>query len=401
MDFNNTALAFRSRTRADLRRSQFLFGLLQYPWLVRLGKPAVTAALALRLPIKGIVKKTVFAQFVGGETIAECGPAIQRLHEFHISSILDYSVEGKETENDFNRGTEITLQTLAAHTKFEGLSLGVFKMTGLARFALLEKISTGATLSNEEQAEWDRAFARFRRLAAYAQKEGRSIMIDAEESWIQPAIDEAAHRLMSEFNRERPVVFTTVQLYRTGRIEAIEADLKRAHEGGYTYGVKIVRGAYMEKERERAQKMGYPSPIQPDKASTDRDFDRAVALLVRSVGTPEAPTGNALVVGTHNEASTQWTADCLAENGWKPGQAPVWMAQLYGMSDHISFIAAHEGHRVAKYLPFGPVQDVLPYLFRRAEENTSVAGQTGRELHHLRTEMKRRKSESASGAAAN
>ena len=393
MDFNNTARAFHSRSNADLRRSQFLFGLLQYPWLVRLGKPAVEVALWLRLPIKGLVKKTVFAQFVGGESIADCGPAIQKLWDYRISSILDYSVEGKETEADFQRGLDITLQTLAAHTKFDGLALGVFKMTGLSRFALLEKISTDAALSAEEQAEWERTLARCRRLAPCAQKEGRSIMIDAEETWIQPAIDRTARQLMQEFNQERPVVFTTVQLYRTGRIEALEADLQAAQEGNYKYGVKIVRGAYLEKERERAAEMGYASPVQPDKAGTDRDFDSAVALLVNALGTPSAPTGHALVVGTHNESSTQWAVDCLAKNGWAPGDAPVWLAQLYGMSDHISYVAAHDGHRVAKYLPFGPVRDVLPYLFRRAEENTSVAGQTGRELSNLEAEMNRRRAE--------
>jgi proline dehydrogenase len=391
MDFNNTALAFQSMSDGDLRRSQLLFGILKYPWLVRLGKPVVEGTLWLRLPIQGLVKKTVFSQFVGGENIADCAGAIEKLWKYRIESILDYSVEGKSTEADFQRGMEITLQTMAAHTKFNGLSLGVFKMTGLSSIELLEKISAQEPLTAEEAASWDRAMARFRRLAAYAQKEGLRIMIDAEESWIQPAIDQTARTLMAEFNRERAVVFTTVQLYRTGRVEAIEEELQAANTAGYKVGIKIVRGAYMEKERERAEKQGYPSPIQPDKASTDRDFNRATALLIEAVGTPTAPTGHAVVIGTHNEDSTQLAADCLAQGGWKPGEAPIWMAQLYGMSDHISHVAAHEGHKVAKYLPFGPVREVLPYLFRRAEENTSVAGQTGRELSNLQTEIRRRR----------
>ena len=391
MDFNNTELAFRSKSAADLRRSYLLFSALNHQWLVKLGELLVRLSFFLRLPIKGIIKKTVYKQFVGGETIADCTLTVRHLLQYRIESILDYSVEGKIRETDFDRTTELTLQTMAAHSKYPHLHLAAFKCTGLARLELLEKMSRGDLLNSSESDEWDRAVARMQRLAKYAKKEGCGLMIDAEETWIQPAIDQAVNQLMREFNTESCVIFTTVQLYRTGRIEVLQKELDDAKAGGYLLGVKIVRGAYMEKERERALKEGYPSPIQPDKQATDRDFDRAIHLLTEGLGTPQTPTGNALVIGTHNELSTQAGVDALEAHGWTPGHAPVWFSQLYGMSDHISYIVASHGHRVAKYLPFGPVQEVMPYLFRRAEENTSVAGQTGRELRLIQQERQRRK----------
>jgi proline dehydrogenase len=390
LDFSDTALAFQHASPADLRRARLLFGVLASPALVAAGKSLSLWALKWRLPVKGLIRATVFRQFCGGETVAESRPAIQRLWNAKVGSILDYSVEGQTTDAAFDQTVEVALQTLALAAHEPGLSLGVFKMTGIAPHELLEKMTEGSALNAEEEAQLSRVRARIRRMAQFAAKSGRTLMIDAEETWIQGAIDQLAREAMMEFNRERLVIMTTIQCYRVGRTAQLQADLAHATDHGYYFGVKLVRGAYMEKERDRAAAMGYPSPIQPDKAGTDAEYDACLRLVIDAFGTPENPGHVGVVIGTHNEESTQLGVDLLGAQGWNPGDAPVWFAQLYGMSDFISFILGHHGFRVAKYLPFGPIVNVMPYLLRRAEENTSVAGQTGRELMMLRKEAARR-----------
>ena len=390
LDFSDTALAFQHASPADLRRARLLFGVLASPALVAAGKSLSLWALKWRLPVKGLIRATVFRQFCGGETVAESRPAIQRLWNAKVGSILDYSVEGQTTDAAFDQTVEVALQTLALAAHEPGLSLGVFKMTGIAPHELLEKMTEGSALNAEEEAQLSRVRARIRRMAQFAAKSGRTLMIDAEETWIQGAIDQLAREAMMEFNRERLVIMTTIQCYRVGRTAQLQADLAHAADHGYYFGVKLVRGAYMEKERDRAAAMGYPSPIQPDKAGTDAEYDACLRLAIDALGTPENPGHVGVVIGTHNEESTQLGVDLLGAQGWDPGDAPVWFAQLYGMSDFISFILGHHGFRVAKYLPFGPIVNVMPYLLRRAEENTSVAGQTGRELMMLRKEAARR-----------
>ncbi|MFN5087883.1 MAG: proline dehydrogenase family protein [Bacteroidota bacterium] len=390
LDFSDTALAFQHASPADLRRARLLFGVLASPALVAAGKSLSLWALKWRLPVKGLIRATVFRQFCGGETVAESRPAIQRLWNAKVGSILDYSVEGQTTDAAFDQTVEVALQTLALAAHEPGLSLGVFKMTGIAPHELLEKMTEGSALNAEEEAQLSRVRARIRRMAQFAAKSGRTLMIDAEETWIQGAIDQLAREAMMEFNRERLVIMTTIQCYRVGRTAQLQADLAHATDHGYYFGVKLVRGAYMEKERDRAAAMGYPSPIQPDKAGTDAEYDACLRLAIDALGTPENPGHVGVVIGTHNEESTQLGVDLLSAQGWNPGDAPVWFAQLYGMSDFISFILGHHGFRVAKYLPFGPIVNVMPYLLRRAEENTSVAGQTGRELMMLRKEAARR-----------
>ena len=390
LDFSDTALAFQHASPADLRRARLLFGVLASPALVAAGKSLSLWALKWRLPVKGLIRATVFRQFCGGETVAESRPAIKRLWNAKVGSILDYSVEGQTTDAAFDQTVEVALQTLALAAHEPGLSLGVFKMTGIAPHELLEKMTEGSALNAEEEAQLSRVRARIRRMAQFAAKSGRTLMIDAEETWIQGAIDQLAREAMMEFNRERLVIMTTIQCYRVGRTAQLQADLAHATDHGYYFGVKLVRGAYMEKERDRAAAMGYPSPIQPDKAGTDAEYDACLRLAIDALGTPENPGHVGVVIGTHNEESTQLGVDLLGAQGWNPGDAPVWFAQLYGMSDFISFILGHHGFRVAKYLPFGPIVNVMPYLLRRAEENTSVAGQTGRELMMLRKEAARR-----------
>lgn len=391
LDFSDTALAFQHASPADIRRARLLFGVLASPTLVSAGKALSLWALKWKLPVKGLIRATVFRQFCGGETVAESRPAIRRLWSGGVGSILDYSVEGQTTDSAFDQTVEVVLQTLALAAHEPGLSLGVFKMTGIAPHDLLERMTLGAELSAGEQQQLEKVRARIRRMAQFAAKSGRTLMIDAEETWIQGAIDELAREAMMEFNRDQLVVLTTIQCYRVGRQAQLRADLDHAAAHGYYYGVKLVRGAYMEKERERAAQMGYPSPIQPDKSGTDAEYDACVRMMLEALGRPDAPGRVGVVIGTHNEGSNRLGAELLTAQGWNPQDAPVWFAQLYGMSDFISFIMAHHGFRVAKYLPFGPIVNVMPYLLRRAEENTSVAGQTGRELLMLRKEAARRK----------
>ena len=390
LDFSDTALAFQHASPADIRRARLLFGVLASPALVSAGKALSLWALNWKLPVKGLIRATVFRQFCGGETVAESRPAIQRLWSGGVWSILDYSVEGQTTDAAFDQTVEVVLQTLALAAHEPGLSLGVFKMTGIAPHDLLERMTLGAELTAAENQQLEKVRARIRRMAQFAAKSGRALMIDAEETWIQGAIDQLAREAMQEFNRDQLVVLTTIQCYRVGRQAQLRADLDHASDHSYFYGVKLVRGAYMEKERESAATMGYASPIKPDKAGTDAEYDACVRMMLEALGRPDAPGRVGVVIGTHNEGSNRLGAELLTAQGWNPQDAPVWFAQLYGMSDFISYIMAHHGFRVAKYLPFGPIVNVMPYLLRRAEENTSVAGQTGRELMMLRKEAARR-----------
>ena len=390
LDFSDTALAFQHASPADIRRARLLFGVLASPALVSAGKALSLWALNWKLPVKGLIRATVFRQFCGGETVAESRPAIQRLWSGSVGSILDYSVEGQTTDTAFDQTVEVVLQTLALAAHEPGLSLGVFKMTGIAPHDLLERMTLGAELTAAENQQLEKVRARIRRMAQFAAKSGRALMIDAEETWIQGAIDQLAREAMQEFNRDQLVVLTTIQCYRVGRQAQLRADLDHASDHSYFYGVKLVRGAYMEKERERAATMGYASPIQPDKAGTDAEYVACVRMMLEALGRHDAQGRVGVVIGTHNEDSNRLGAELLTAQGWNPQNAPVWFAQLYGMSDFISYIMAHHGFRVAKYLPFGPIVNVMPYLLRRAEENTSVAGQTGRELMMLRNEAARR-----------
>ena len=392
LNFRDTAVAFQSHDDASLRRRYLLFKTLASPALVRIGQSITLWALSWRLPIKGIIRATVFKQFCGGETVADCKPVAQRNWTLGVGSILDYSVEGQTDQKAYDHSTDMTLQTLALAANEPGIPLGVFKVTGLADTGMLEKVSRGEVLSASENEAWERAQARVDRICHYAHQVGVPVMLDAEETWIQDAIDHLAYTAMSRYNREKVIVFNTIQCYRTGRLAALDAALENAQKEGYGLGIKFVRGAYMEKERARAQQKNLPSPIQPTKEATDAEFNACVARMISVLGRPEDGQKLACMIGSHNEDSASMAAELLTAQGWTPESAPVWFAQLYGMSDHISFVMAHHGFRVAKYLPFGPIEAVMPYLFRRAEENTSVKGQTGRELGLIQTEQARRSS---------
>lgn len=373
------------KTNMDLRQSKLLFSTLSSPSVVSALKSMTLASLRLHLPIKGLVKATVFRQFCGGESVTECTRQIARLAEGGVGAILDYSVEGKAQEEDFDRTLATTIETLEYAQNNSDVPFGVFKPTGLGSIHIYEKVSLGKPLTQEEQNSWEHILERWRKIVLKANELGVPVMVDAEESWIQPAVDDLVIQYMRTYNQGKAIVYNTAQLYRHDRLALLKDALELAKKEGFIYAVKIVRGAYMEKEQERALRIGYASPIQPDKASTDEDYNAALTLILKNLN------HMAVVIGTHNENSVALAAALLSEQGHPLDHAHVHFAQLFGMSDHISFNAAAAGLNTAKYLPFGPVRDVLPYLFRRAEENTSVEGQTGRELSLIQKELERRK----------
>jgi proline dehydrogenase len=385
IDFSNTEVAFILKSSTQLQKAKLLFDVMAHPTMVSFLKGGVKLSFALGLPIKGIIKKTVFEHFCGGEKIEECTSRIAALHTQHVSAILDYSVEGKESTEDFERTKNMTIATIQTAKSNPAIPLAVFKPSGMGSHAIYEKVSSGATLTDAEKAEWAAVRARYYEIAEAAVAADIPVMVDAEETWLQQAIDDLVEELMAKYNHNKALVFNTAQLYRWDRLDYIKKAVGRAREKGYHFGIKIVRGAYMEKERERAKEKGYRDPIQPDKASTDRDYDAAVTFLIDNIDMC------AVVVGTHNEASSQMVADSIDKKGIAKNDTRVYGSQLYGMSDNLSFNMAHAGYNVVKYLPFGPVKDVMPYLFRRAEENTSVKGQTGRELSLISKELERRK----------
>lgn len=386
LSFEDTRVAFANKSTAQVRKARLVFASFDLPWLVRAGSKLAVLLLRLKVPgIRWLVKRTVFEQFCGGVSIADCEGTVEALGRFGVDSILDYSVEGEQSERGFDETMEETLATLEWGEEHRHAAFGVFKLTGLARFALLERRSAGVRLTAEEEAEWERVRARVERICERAHALGEQLFIDAEESWLQAAIDGLAEEMMARFNRERAIVYNTYQLYRTASLGNLEAAHARAAAGGYLLGAKLVRGAYMEKERRRAREKGYPDPIQPNKAATDADYDRAVRFCLDHLDRIE------FCAGTHNEASCLALTEEIARRGLARNDSRIWFSQLYGMSDNISFNLARAGFNVAKYMPYGPVRAVMPYLIRRAEENSAIAGQGGRELRLIQRELSRRK----------
>ena len=385
ISFENTRVAFHDKSNLELKKAYWLFRMIKNPWLVKVAAGLTRFSIAAKLPVSWALKPTVFNHFCGGETIDSCDPTIDRLSKSRIKTILDYSAEGKESEDDFNYTRDQILATMEKAGNNPNIPFAVFKPTGLARFALLEKIQSGQTINESEKQEFERVKGRFLTICQRSSDLGIPVMVDAEETWIQQIIDELVEEMIFRFNRYKPLVYTTLQMYRHDRLDYLKDLKKRAGEKGVYTAVKLVRGAYMEKERERAAEKGYPSPIYPDKASTDNGFDDAVAYCIENY------SDVAVCVGTHNELSCKRGAEKMMNLELPKNHPHISFSQLLGMSDHISYNMAADGFNVTKYVPYGPVKTVVPYLIRRAEENTSVAGQTSRELSLLRTEMKRRK----------
>lgn len=386
ISFDNTEIAFKSKSNTDLAKAYWLFKIIGNPKLVKVGKCATNTALNINLPIKGIIKKTIFSQFCGGETISDCTKAITTLSNYGIGTILDYSIEGKTSDEDFNATVEEIIATIKAAANNPKIPFAVFKVTGISSFSILEKTNDiHSVLSPEEEQKLSAIVQRIDKICAAAYSHSVPVFIDAEETWIQDTIDRITFDMMLKYNKEQAIVFNTLQMYRHDRLAFLKNEITKAKTHNIHYGVKLVRGAYMEKERERALKMGYPSPIQPDKKACDFDFNSALELIIENLD------AMALCAGSHNEESAQLLASLMNNKGIASGDKRVYFAQLLGMSDHISYNVAHAGYNVAKYVPYGPVKEVMPYLLRRADENTSVAGQTGRELSLIMKERNRRK----------
>ena len=382
-DFRDTERAFRHLSDRDLSRGRLLFELLSRPWLVTIGSFFARLALFINLPIGWAIRPTVYAQFCGGEDVAESEETIAMLYSSKVMTILDYSAEGVDAEDDLDMTCTEILKTVDAAANDARHAFAVFKPSGLSSNTLLMKKKED--FSENDLAAWERVERRVRSICTATAEAGGRVLIDAEESWIQDNIDELAEDMMADFNRERAVVYTTAQLYRHDRLDYIKELTFKANEAGFIAGVKLVRGAYMEKERERAEERGYNSPIHRDKKSTDMDFDHAVKFCLDNLEHVN------LFCGSHNEESNLKLCEMMMKKGIQADDKRITFSQLLGMSDPITFNLADHGYNVAKYVPYGPIREAMPYLIRRAKENTSVAGQTSRELTLIRAEIERRK----------
>jgi len=397
VSFDNTEYAFAYKTDKELKKANFLFSSMGYAPLVKLGTRFTPWAIRVGLPIKGLIRNTIFQQFVGGETLKETARVADRLEQFGVQVILDYGVEGKEGEDSFNHACEEFINVIKYAATQHNMPFMSIKVTGFARFGLLEKLDAAATdksgyegrvhtevLNETETAEWKRVVARMEKIISAAAAGNIGVLVDAEETWIQDPVDALTMQMMEKYNKSKVVVYNTIQLYRHDRLAFLKDSFRQAEQKGFILGAKIVRGAYMEKERKRAEEMNYPSPIQPDKASSDRDYNLAVEFAIAHLDKIS------LIVASHNEYSSLYAAQLLDQKGLPHNHPHIHFSQLYGMSDNITFNLAKAGFPVSKYLPFGPINDVIPYLMRRAQENSSVSGQTGRELGLIKKELQRR-----------
>lgn len=384
VNLNDTKTAFRSLSDQDLKWAYWMFRVIGKPSVVAIGPAMADIALKLRLPIRGILRKTVFAHFCGGETIEESLSRVDQLARYKVGTILDVGKEGGGSEKDFDETVAEVKRTIDEAAKNPWIPFAVFKPTGVTTLDLLAKVEKGTKLTADEEAAYARARKRIESICAYSAEKNVRVMVDAEESWIQNTVDAIVETMMERYNRQRAIVFNTLQMYRHDRLAFLEKSYAAAVKGGYQLGVKLVRGAYMEKEHKHAEAEGRPTPIQSSKDATDRDYDAALRFCVEHLD------HIALCAGTHNEASALLLTKLMKEQGIKADDPRISFAQLLGMSDHISFNLAEKGYHVAKYVPYGKVNDLLPYLTRRAQENSSVLGQSSRELTLLRSEMKRR-----------
>lgn len=386
LSFNDTEIAFRNKSDADLNRAYWLFKIISSNFLTQVGPPLTNFSLKIGLPIKGLIRKTIFRHFCGGETIEGCAEAIRSLATQHVGTILDYSVEGENSEEAFDHTYREILRTIEyAADHREEVPFAVFKPTGLGRFDLFAKVQAGSGLTPDETTEYEHIQARIDGICRLGHDRGVPVLIDAEHSWIQDPIDDLAREMMRRYNQKQVIIYQTYQLYRHDKLASLKADFYLASTEGFFLGAKIVRGAYMEIERERAAEKGYPSPIQPDKPSTDRDYDEAILFCLENLDRI------GVIAGTHNEQSSLLMTREMEKRGIARDHERTWFAQLLGMSDNLTFNLAAHGYNAVKYMPYGPIKAVMPYLFRRAQENTSVAGQTGRELGLLKREKARRR----------
>ena len=382
--FNNTEVAFSLKSDTELDRAYFLFRMIDNQPLVRIGTAVTNFAIKAHLPVEGLIRATVFDHFCGGINEEDCLSVVDKMYTKGVSSVLDYSVEGKEEEEQFDAALTMTLKTIEFAKEKEAIPFAVFKPTGFGRLDLYEKVGAKTALTESEQLEWNRVEARFDKVCSEAHKKNVPLLIDAEESWMQDAADDLVALMMKKYNKEKAIIFNTLQMYRWDRLDYLNNLHEQAKTEGFYIGMKIVRGAYMEKENLRAEEKGYPTPICESKEATDLNYDAAIHYMVESIDRM------AIFAGTHNESSSYKLMEYMQELHIEKKDTRIWFGQLYGMSDNISYNLSANGYNNAKYLPFGPVRDVMPYLIRRAEENTSVAGQTSRELKLISAERDRR-----------
>lgn len=400
ISFDNTEFAFEHKTKRQLEKSRFLFSMMARQWLVKIGTRITPWAIQTGLPVKGIIRNTIFEQFVGGETLEETKKVVENLSRYNVQTILDYGVEGKEGEENFDHACDEFIKVINYASAQPAIPFMSIKVTGFARFSLLEKLDAAMhnnpgtlmkrflkavdDLSVAEKEEWHKVRHRFMRICETAAGKNIGVLVDAEETWIQDPVDALTILMMDTFNKQRPIIYNTIQHYRHDRLQFLKNSYEAALERKFILGAKLVRGAYMEKERKRAAEKKYPSPIQPDKESSDKDYNAGVKFCIDHIDRI------ALIVASHNEYSNLLATQLLQQKELPLDHPHIHWSQLYGMSDNITFNLAHAGCSVSKYLPFGPIKDVIPYLMRRAQENTSVKGQTGRELTLIKNELERR-----------
>jgi len=383
--FDNTEVAFKLKSDSELERAYFLFRMISKEPLVRIGTLMTRFALNAKLPVEGLIRATVFDHFCGGINEEDSMPTVDKLYEAGVYSVLDYSVEGKEEEAIFDATAEKVIQLTEFAKNKKAMPFSVFKPTGFGRFEVFRKITENEPLSASEEKEWQNIVKRFDEVSRVASENDIRVLIDSEHSWMQGAADDLCEEMMAKYNKEKPIVFNTLQLYRWDRLDYLKEQHRKAKENNYKLGFKIVRGAYLEVENERAIEKNYPTPICHSKKETDDNFNEVMTYILENLD------DISLFIGTHNEYSNYLAMELMEQLGIDKKDDRLWFGQLYGMSDHITFNLGKLGYNVAKYVPFGPVKDVMPYLIRRAEENTSVAGQTSRELNLLRRERERRK----------
>ncbi|MDB5226532.1 MAG: Proline dehydrogenase [Bacteroidota bacterium] len=387
LNFNDTETAFAHKSNRELVHDFEIYRLINQGWLVRMGTRTASRMIkwGIKAPIVLGMRSTVYDVFCGGETLSLATKKINQLYAYEVQSILDYGVEGKETEEDFERTTNAITQAIFFAKNYDAVDIVSSKFTGLIPFAILEKLHGGEELSQEEKEIYGHSKERIYGLAKLASDHNVSLFVDAEESWIQQPLDDLTFDLMLKYNKEKPIIYNTIQLYRKDRLEFFKRTVEQAKKAGIIYAVKLVRGAYMEKEKKRAEKMNYPNPIQNSKTDTDRDYNEALKFAIDNI------EHVAICVATHNEESTMLATQLMHEKKLPTNHDHIHFSQLLGMSDNITFNLAKAGYHASKYMPYGPVKDVIPYLIRRAQENTSVAGQMGRELKLLKEEIRRRR----------
>lgn len=383
--FNNTKSAFKLKSNTELDRAIFLFSMMNYSSLVKAGSALTKLSLKLHLPVETLIKKTIFEQFCGGVTEEDCKPVTKEMYDENLHSILDYSVEGKKTEEEFDSAMKKKLSLIEYAKNSDEVSFAMFKPTGIGRFEIWEKVSEKVSLTDEEKEEWERVKKRVDTLCSKAFELSVRLYADGEETWMQTSADELMEEMMRKYNKEKVLIFNTLQCYRWDRLDYLKDLHEKAKNEGFKIGAKIVRGAYMEKENARAKKLGYSSPICESKEATDVNFNSVLSYCLNHL------EDISVFIGTHNEVSSYLALQIIEDKGISIDDKRIWFSQLYGMSDHLSYNLAKKGYNSVKLVPFGPVRDVVPYLLRRAQENTSVKGQTGRELSLLREEKKRRK----------